>query len=228
MPAIRSRAPPSAWPTAGPRGARRSGHHRPIGCLHPERAPTRLDLRPDRRGGGRPRPAGPGRVEARTAETGVEIAVSAEKKTTTTRRSARPSKAKPISDREDSVDDPADSRENPGSIARTSPARPRRPIRSTRGLPVPASGAGPNSPRPSPGVGWKQGRNATASHPERRRRSRDATTHSSGRPDGRKSRPDSKTNSTIPMRGRIPSRRPSIARPTAQRIRPHTTGRPRP
>lgn len=104
-----------------------------------------------------------GSVEAETAQTGVEIALTSDDKKPTSRRSARPSKVKPISNREDVDQDPA---------LDDSPRINREDISASAGQdetldpgpPEPKS-ARPQLSPPDPGIGWKNGKNATASRP---------------------------------------------------------------
>ena len=105
-----------------------------------------------------------GRAEARTAETGIEIALVADGKKPSARRSARPAKVKPVSNREDLGDGGLDqpvkvNREDvaPGSNSDEDALDP--------GPPEPIRGGRPQLAPPTGGVGWKNSRNATASRP---------------------------------------------------------------
>ena len=105
-----------------------------------------------------------GRVQARTAETGVEISLVGEGSgAASTRRSARPSRARPISSREELDENPAD-REPSGVNAEdvSPPAEDAGPID-----PGPSSKSRSGRPQlsaPEPAVGW---RNSKAAKPAR-------------------------------------------------------------
>jgi thiol-disulfide isomerase/thioredoxin len=104
-----------------------------------------------------------GRIEASTADTGVEIALTADDKKPTTRRtSAKPAKAKPVSNREDVGDGDEAPRVNREDVA--PPADEANAV--DPGPPQPTRGGRPQLSPPEPGVGWKNSRNATASRPQ--------------------------------------------------------------
>ena len=96
-----------------------------------------------------------GRVEARTSDTGVEISLAGgQDAATTTRRSARPSRAKSVSNRED-LDQVSEGEEAP-KVNREDVAPPAEEVDTLD--PGPASTSGPGRPQlspPQPGVGWK-------------------------------------------------------------------------
>jgi thiol-disulfide isomerase/thioredoxin len=105
-----------------------------------------------------------GQVEARTAEAGVEIAVTSEENRPTARRTARPSKVKPISNRETTGED-ADGVEPP-RLNREDVAPPADEVDTLDPGPPPPTPVGrPQLSAPQPGVGWKNSKNATASRP---------------------------------------------------------------
>jgi len=102
-----------------------------------------------------------GRVEASTAQTGVKIALVSEEKRATTRRSARPSKARTISkqdatDDRSELDEPRINREDLDTPARESDA-------VDPGPPEPTPTSRPRLSAPDPGIGWKNKKTATAS-----------------------------------------------------------------
>jgi thiol-disulfide isomerase/thioredoxin len=109
-----------------------------------------------------------GRVEATTADTGVEIALSSDDKKPTSRRSARPStsKAKAVSNREDLEPDPdheAAPKVNHEDIAL--PAQEADTLDPGPPQPVPTRAGRPQLTAPEPAVGWKNSKTATASRP---------------------------------------------------------------
>jgi thiol-disulfide isomerase/thioredoxin len=112
-----------------------------------------------------------GRIEATTAQTGVKIALvseSAERKPTT-RRAAKPAKAKPISNREDVGDEPEPEPEGEEAprINREDVAGPGHDETDPHdpGPPEPGRVGRPRLAAPEPTVGWKTSRNASATRP---------------------------------------------------------------
>ena len=115
-----------------------------------------------------------GRIEAKTAETGVEISLVSESKATT-RRSARPARAKPVSNREDAVNDAdrdASPRLNREDVSAPSSGD---PDSIDPGPPEPSPSRLPKLSSPQPTAGWRNGKTATASRPKEVDPSDDAT-----------------------------------------------------
>ena len=105
-----------------------------------------------------------GRVEATTADTGIEIALVSDEKKPTARRTARPStKAKPVSNQEDVEEAP--SREESSRVNNEDVAPPAQEADSLDPGPAQPRASHPQLSAPEPGVGWRNSKNATASRP---------------------------------------------------------------
>ena len=107
-----------------------------------------------------------GRIEARTAETGVEIGLSPESgKGKVSRRSARSAQARPVSSREESGGVP-DEADRPTRINREDVAPPAENPDGQGSIdpgPQPDRVGRPQLSKPEPGIGWRNRKDATAS-----------------------------------------------------------------
>jgi hypothetical protein len=107
-----------------------------------------------------------GRIQARTADTDVEISLLAEGSgsSTTSRQSARPSRAKPVSNREE-LDPAAEESQSP-KVNREDLLPPADDAGAIDpGPPPPPQSGRPKLSSPEPTVGWRNGNSAKSSRP---------------------------------------------------------------
>ncbi len=106
-----------------------------------------------------------GRIQAKTADTDVEISLAAEGagSSATSRQSARSTRARPVSNREE-VDSPAEDNEEP-KVNREDLLRPAEDAGSIDPGPPPPQSGRPQLSNPEPTVGWRTGNTSPAASP---------------------------------------------------------------